>query len=176
MRFKRGQFVISQMRQEIVRYRILACLLLTIIIMLSLALNQNKQRTIIIPPDRAKYILEDFAPEYIEGFVLMWQKSLLDYTPANCFHRESLLAPYLSSRALLEKIKQENDFIRREKISQRFFPKKMKIDSDKATFSGTLTRDFGQESISKEIKMTFILSQGSLGQPMIKQWQMEDLT
>lgn len=177
MRFKRGEFVISSLRRDIVRYRVLTLSLLAIIALLTITLSQQRQKTIILPPERAQYILEEFSPSYIEGFALMWAKNLLDYTPANCFERGSKLVKHLYSSSSIEKIARENDFIRREQITQTFYPSKIDISQEKVIFKGSLKRELpGQKPLIKEAKITIKIAQGPLSQPLIVDWQIGELT
>lgn len=176
MRVKRFDYTMGQLRAQLYRQRLLIAVLCLSIVLLTICLATRREKTIILPPERSRYVLEDFSSEYTEGFVLLWIKNLLDFTPENYQQRVSILTKY-ASKAALEKLVEENDVVAKQQITQTFYPKSLAIEGHQAKSFGYLQRSSHGHVIStKEVEFTINFRQGPLGSPLLTDWSLKTLS
>ena len=177
MNTKRQDLTFSQLRQQIFYGRLMIAAL-SVILCTQVFFNFYKQeKTIIVPPERSRYILEEFSPEYLEGFIYFWTKTLFDYCAQNCSQRIESMASHLSNSQLLEKLERENALIVEKSLEQTFFPKSVTLDQKKATLKGFIQRQCLEHGkIIKEVEIVLTYQQGPFGAPLLCDWSLTTLS
>lgn len=176
MNIKRQKFTLTQLRRQLFHSRLLITALVFLLIVHAISDFSRQDKTIILPPERSKYVLEDFSADYIEGFIYHWTKNLFDYTPQTCQDRIQGLARFLAHPDLLLELEKENLLILEKSLHQSFFPKSISVTKTQANLKGFLQRESVDHSkMIKEVEITLNYHQGPLGAPLISNWNVTTL-